>query len=85
MKMRRCAWDTEQTTAFTHPVFARGRTVAFQCPKSIITPQSLEYIERFIYWKRSGGGDLWSLDAKTVDAMWVLEQESVKENKNEQK
>ena len=41
-------------------------------------------MEQFIYWKR-GGGDLWSVDAKSADAILVLQEESEKENKNEEK
>jgi hypothetical protein len=65
------------------PVWARGQTVAFRCPKSIITAQSLSLIEQFLYWRRCGG-DLWSLDAKSADAILMLQEESVKENKNEE-
>jgi hypothetical protein len=57
--------------------------VAFQCPKSIITPQSLRFIEQFMFWKRCGG-DLWSLDAKTADAVLLLQAESSKESANEE-
>jgi hypothetical protein len=65
-------------------VWARGKTIAFRCPKSIITAQSLGFIEQFFYWK-SGGGDLWSLDAKSADAILLLQEESVKESSNEEK
>ena len=41
-------------------------------------------MEQFLYWKRCGG-DLWSFDAKTADAMLLLEDESLKEKQNEQK
>jgi hypothetical protein len=66
------------------PVWARGEVLAFRCPKSIITAQSLSFIEQFLYW-RHGGGDLWSLDAKSADAILALQEESVKESKNEKK
>ena len=51
--------------------------MAFHCPKSIVTAQSLSFIEQFFYW-RSCGGDLWSLDAKSADAILLLQEESVK-------
>jgi len=66
------------------PVWARRQTVAFCCPKSIITAQSLTFIEQFLYWRRCGG-DVWSLDAKSADALLRLQEESEKENKNEEK
>ncbi len=65
-------------------MWARGKTLAFHCPKSIVTAQSLSFIEQFFYW-RNCGGDLWSLDAKSADALLVLQQESVKEKNNEEK
>ena len=78
VKARRCAWlkDTDEFSAT--PVWVRGKTVAFRCPKSIITGQSLTFIEQFFYWKRCGG-DLWALDAKCADALMVLQEESQKE------
>jgi hypothetical protein len=82
-KARRCAWLEEKEEDPARPVFARGRTVAFRCPKSIITAQSLSFIEQFLYWKRCGG-DLWSLNAKSADAILALQEESVKEGKNEE-
>ncbi len=57
--------------------------MTFRCPKSIITAQSLSFIELHMFWKH-GGGDLWSLDAKSADAMLVLQEESVKENRDEE-
>jgi hypothetical protein len=67
----------------SRPVWARGQAVAFRCPKSIITAQSLSLIEQFLYWRRCGG-DLWSLDAKSADAILMLQEESVKESNNEE-
>lgn len=63
-------------------MWARGKTVAFRCPKSIATAQSLNFIEQFLYW-RGSGGDLWSLDAKSADAILLLKEEFEKEKTNE--
>jgi hypothetical protein len=65
------------------PVWVRGKTVAFHCPKSIVTAQSQAFIERFLYWKRCGG-DLWSLDAKSADALLALQEEIELEKNNEE-
>jgi hypothetical protein len=65
------------------PIFVRRQTAAFRCPKSIITARSLTFVELFIAWKRFGG-DLWSYDAKSADAIRVLEEESLKETNNEE-
>jgi len=45
-----------------------------ECPKSIITAQSLHYLEQFGFWKHFGGKDVWSMEAKCADAFVVLEQ-----------
>ena len=45
-----------------------------QCPKSLITAQSLSMLEQFRIWKEFGGGTPWSLDARTAEAILVLEQ-----------
>jgi CYTH domain-containing protein len=67
------------------PVWARGKTVAFHCPKSVITAQSQAFIEKFLYWKRCGG-DLWALDAKSADASLALQEEiELEKNDEEQK
>jgi hypothetical protein len=83
VKIRHCAWLAENEEVPARPVFVRGRTVAFRCPKSIVTAQSLGFIELFAYWRRCGG-DLWSLDAKSADALLALQEESLKESKNEE-
>lgn len=43
------------------------------CPKSIITSQSMYFLEQFRWWKQCGGG-LWHIDAKVADAVMALEQ-----------
>jgi hypothetical protein len=49
----------------------------------MITAQSQTFIERFLYWKRCGG-DLWSLDAKSADALLALQEEIGLEKNNEE-
>ena len=39
-------------------VWARGRVATEECPKSLVTPASLEWIEKFLTWKFAGGGAL---------------------------
>jgi len=82
-KARRCAWLKEIDEGPARPIFVRRQTVAFRCPKSIITAQSFTFVEQFAAWKRFGG-DLWSIDAKSADALGALEEESLKEMKNEE-
>jgi hypothetical protein len=45
-----------------------------RCPKSIITAGSLHFLEQFRWWKELGTS-LWSMEAKSAEALMVLEQE----------
>ena len=56
-----------------------------QCPKSLITAQSLSLVEQFRIWKEFGGGTPWSLEAKTAEAILVLERALKKEIENGEK
>lgn len=56
-------------------VWARGRTAVEECPKSLITPQSLEWVERFFAWKFGGETRLEEMDARQADAFLMLERE----------
>jgi hypothetical protein len=56
-------------------VWARGRVRAEECPKSLVTPQSLEWIERFLTWKFAGGREIEELAARDADAFLILERE----------
>jgi hypothetical protein len=46
-----------------------------ECPKSLISPESEEWLERFQVGRVFGFGDLSSLPARAVDAFCVLEKE----------
>ena len=45
-----------------------------RCPKSLITAASIFYLELFHIWKE-GGGSLLPMDAKSADALLLLERE----------
>ena len=70
---RRCGWLPENRRGARRPVWIRGRLATEECPKSLVTPQSLEWLERFFAWKFSGGGVLEGLPAKMADAFLALE------------
>lgn len=46
-----------------------------RCPKSVITAESLQFLEVYRMWKQMGGGCVMSLEARTADAIELLEQE----------
>ena len=46
-----------------------------QCPKSLVSAASLSYLELFQAWKEGGGANLLTLDAKSADALLILQKE----------
>jgi hypothetical protein len=56
-------------------VWVRGSVSATQCPKSILTPDSLRLLELFAAWKLTPAADLRDWPARDVDGLFVLEQE----------
>jgi hypothetical protein len=46
-----------------------------ECPKSFITPESIEYLEKFFARKTWRGGSATDLAAREADAFVTLEQE----------
>jgi hypothetical protein len=72
---RRCGWLPQAQRGPLRIVWARGRTATEECPKSLVTPQSLEWIERFFTWKFEGGRALDGMPARDADAFLILERE----------
>jgi hypothetical protein len=64
------------------PVWARAGVFSLQCPKSIVTAQSLYFLEQFGVWKQFGGTSPWSLEAKSAEALALLEGAWRKENQS---
>jgi hypothetical protein len=56
-------------------VWVRGRVSSEECPKSLVTPWSVELLEKFFAWKFAGGGSLEGMAAKEADAFLILEGE----------
>jgi hypothetical protein len=82
-KKRRCGWlnfpDESQRT-----VWARKGVAVSRCPKSLITGDSLSFIEDYQTRKVLGGlGDVNELPARKADAFILLEQLVGKERSNE--
>lgn len=72
---RRCGWLPEAAKTPLKVVWARRHIATEQCPKSEVSAQSLEWIERFFVWKRLGGLYPEKLNAREVEAFLILEQE----------
>ncbi len=56
----------------------RGAASASECPKSLVTPESIEMLEKFFASKAWG----WDPTAREADGFWVLEQELRAEGTN---
>jgi hypothetical protein len=73
VKTRNCAWLGESQPD-SKIIWARAGIVAKQCPKSVVTAGSLRYLDIYRNWKVLGPGCSGSLDAKSADAIELLEQ-----------
>jgi hypothetical protein len=72
---RRCGFLPEERRGPKKLVWVRGRVSSEECPKSLVTPASIELLEKFLGWKFSGGGSLEGIAAKVADGFLVLEGE----------
>ena len=72
---RRCGFLPADKRGPKKLVWARGRVSSEECPKSLVTPASIELLEQFFGWKFAGGGTLNELRAKEGDAFLILEAE----------
>ena len=72
---RRCAFLPVESLGPSRTVWARGRASTTQCPKSIITAESLAMLEAFAAWRVLGPNPVWPLPAKIADALFVLQNE----------
>lgn len=62
-------------------MWARGKTATEECPKSLISADSLALLEEFHVWKFAGG-PVRDLPAKRVEGFVILEQEWRREVRN---
>jgi hypothetical protein len=76
---RRCGWLREEERGPKRIVWVRGRVAAEECPKSLVTAQSLEWVERFLTHKFTanfaGGSAFEDMRARDADAFLILERE----------
>jgi hypothetical protein len=62
----------------------RGNVTARECPKSFVTSESIEQVERFFASKYFGAPTAEDVGARDADAFLVLEQEWTTEKTNAQ-
>ena len=56
-------------------IWVRGKVSAPSCPISYITPESMALLEEYHVWKLFGRADYQCLPARSVEAMFILENE----------
>jgi hypothetical protein len=73
---RRCGWIPAAMQTPTKSVRARKRVSTDQCPISVISAQSLTWIEQFYVWRKLGPSYPGELSAREVEAFLILEDEA---------
>lgn len=72
---RNCGFLGQLQSGREKVVWTRKQASTTRCPKSVITPQSLQWLEEFFAWKFAGRDAMGELSAKDVDAFCTLETE----------
>jgi len=78
-RKRRCGFSAGDPEAGEQVVWARKNIATTTCPRSYITPQSLQWLEEYWTWRLLGGYGLQRLSARQAQAFCILENELVKE------
>ncbi len=78
-RKRRCGWTPGCQDGEPEIVWARRGARAESCPKSLITAESLAFLEKFHAWRGSGGVNLLDIAARDAEAILLLEAEWRKE------
>ena len=72
---RRCGWVPAALETAPHVVWTRRQVATDMCPKSLVTAQSLSWIEEFLVWKRLGINLPFDLGARQAEAFVILEEQ----------
>jgi len=64
-------------------VWAGAGVATTRCPKSLITAQSLEWLDRYAVWSKWPPADAEGVRARDVEAFLILEGERMKEEERE--
>lgn len=65
-----------------HVVWARGPIAIDECPTSLITAQSIGWVEEFIVWKRLRPALPFDLNARQAEAFLILDDQLELEKQN---
>jgi hypothetical protein len=79
---RRCGFLPDAQRGEPRIVWGRRQTRAGECPKSLVTGESLALLEEFFVRRRLGIGDSIELEARKVDAFLILRDEMEREERD---
>jgi hypothetical protein len=82
VKIRNCAWLSKGDAASARAVWARGKLISRECPKSVISAQSLAFLEMFQIWRSLGKGCDTAMNAREAEAIELLEREYMAEDQH---
>ena len=79
---RRCGFLAPEGRAEPRTVWARKRARTEECPKSLVTGESLALLEEFFVRRRLGMVDGMETPARKVDAFLILREEMEREERD---
>jgi hypothetical protein len=79
---RRCGFLPDEQRGEPRIVWGRKQTQAEECPKSLVTGQSLALLEEFFVRRRLGMQHSPELEARKVDAFLILRDEMEREERD---
>ncbi len=81
-KKRRCGYLPAESRGEPRLVWVRKRAQTEECPKSMVTGESLSLLEEFFVRRRLGMTNEMEMAARKVDAFMVLREEMEREEKD---
>lgn len=81
-KKRRCGFLPTEDRGSPRLVWARKHAQAEECPKSLVTGESLAFVEEFFIRRQLGMADTLELAARKVDAFVILRGEMEREERD---
>jgi|GEM_PF-556552 len=79
---RRCGFLSDEKRGEPRIVWGRKQTQAEECPKSLVTGESLALVEEFFVRRRLGIQDSLDMEARKVDAFLILRDEMEREERD---
>ena len=81
-KKRRCGFLSAEERGEPKVVWIRKRAIAEECPKTLMTGESLALLEEFFVRRRLGIADGMEMPARKTDAFLILRDEMEREERD---